>query len=465
MLGKNGRRHGNYQGKGRFSLEKLNSQLPASSWLKAIGYAESIIGPNGGSCTMVECICKCGNIKTFRRGKILTSSLSCGCKRSDPKCAEARLRSHKYPKAIKNCYHSFMSRCYNKKCIRVYKNYGGRGVIVCDEWRNDKYAFCKWALENGWSLGLQLDKDIKGDGMIYSPETCCWVTPKINGRNRRMSIKVKYKGEEVSLIQLAEIAGVGYDRIYRQIVYAKKSAEKTLEDIYKLKTKRSIYFMVNEPSGKDLWYAERLSKFTASEIYKLLTYSKDNLFSKGAFSYIKKKAIEACTCYWENEQLEFVKPLLWGKRYEQPAFEAYIKYTGFKDMRYFGTENPIFLTYNQESGGSPDGLLGDGIKIKVGLELKCPFSSSTHFDYHSYKNQWDLKDNVPEYYAQIQFLLMITKSPLWHWVSFDERFKEPKKRIKLIEVESDSRFQNDLEIRILQAIVERNKMVKEFLST
>ena len=72
-----------------------------------------------------------------------------------------------------------ISRCYNDK-NQAYGSYGAKGVIVCDEWRNDYYLFEKWALSNGYVRGLELDKDIKGNSKLYSPQTCLWVSKRKN---------------------------------------------------------------------------------------------------------------------------------------------------------------------------------------------------------------------------------------------------------------------------------------------
>jgi hypothetical protein len=63
-----------------------------------------------------------------------------------------------------------------------YKWYGGKGVRVCDEWRNDYTKFRDWAHENGYVRYLELDrKDSNGN---YCPENCRWITKKTNIRNR-----------------------------------------------------------------------------------------------------------------------------------------------------------------------------------------------------------------------------------------------------------------------------------------
>jgi len=222
------------------------------------------------------------------------------------------------------------------------------------------------------------------------------------------------------------------------------------------------YFLEGDKSQKDEWFAERWGKWTASEIHKLLSKGVgDSMFGAGAKTYIKKKAIERQTVFWENPKLEFAKPLLWGKRYEQPAFDHYVKMTGLSSMRYMGTETPLFLTYNEDSGGSPDGIMGDGESIHIGLELKCPQNSEVHWDYLGLRNQFDLMQVSIEYYAQVQMLMMITKAPTWHWVSFDERYKDVSKRMRIIEIYPDKPFQSNLDIRIRQASKERDRIIEE----
>ncbi len=73
-----------------------------------------------------------------------------------------------------------------KRCLiktnKFYPIYGGSGVKVCDEWKNSYEMFLEWSIKNGWEKGLQIDKDILGNGKLYSPSTCCWVTPKQNAK-------------------------------------------------------------------------------------------------------------------------------------------------------------------------------------------------------------------------------------------------------------------------------------------
>ncbi len=86
---------------------------------------------------------------------------------------------------IYNSWHNMCHRCYYPK-HESYKNYGAKGVVVCEEWKTNYHSFLDWSLANGWKPGLQLDKDIKGTGYLYSPETCLWVTRQQNRNAQKM---------------------------------------------------------------------------------------------------------------------------------------------------------------------------------------------------------------------------------------------------------------------------------------
>lgn len=79
-----------------------------------------------------------------------------------------------------------------------------------------------------------------------------------------------------------------------------------------------------------------------------------------------------------------------------------------------------------------------------------------------FKNQWDLKESRPEYYAQIQFLLMITKANGAHFASYDERFRDTTKRLKIIDVLPDKKFADNLDIKLRMAQKEKLKIMESF---
>ena len=76
------------------------------------------------------------------------------------------------------------TRCYNSN-QKSYKHYGGRGIIVCEEWTGDFKCFYDWAIKNGYKKGLQIDR-INNDGN-YEPDNCRFVTTAENCRNSRQT--------------------------------------------------------------------------------------------------------------------------------------------------------------------------------------------------------------------------------------------------------------------------------------
>ena len=97
-----------------------------------------------------------------------------------------------------------MHRCENPKREK-YKIYGGRGISVCEEWRNP-VAFMDWAYSNGYAPGLQLDR-IDNDGN-YCPENCRFVTPSQNSCNRTSSISLCVNGISKNVSEWARLLQV-----------------------------------------------------------------------------------------------------------------------------------------------------------------------------------------------------------------------------------------------------------------
>lgn len=90
-------------------------------------------------------------------------------------------------------YH-IIRRCTDPS-FKGYQNYGGRGIGVCQEWRDDPESFVTWAKASGWEMGLQIDRiDNNGD---YTPENCRWTTSQNNNRNRR--------NNKLDVLKVAEI--------------------------------------------------------------------------------------------------------------------------------------------------------------------------------------------------------------------------------------------------------------------
>ncbi len=104
-------------------------------------------------------------------------------------------------------------RCHNRKDVG-YKNYGKRGIKVCEEWREsfDSFVSDVGDRPDGHSLGR-----IDNDGN-YEPSNCEWQTPKQQMRNTRRSVYIMVKGEKKTLPELSEKYGVPYSRLVGRLV-------------------------------------------------------------------------------------------------------------------------------------------------------------------------------------------------------------------------------------------------------
>jgi hypothetical protein len=200
------------------------------------------------------------------------------------------------------------------------------------------------------------------------------------------------------------------------------------------------------------WNEQRIGRFTASEIHKLLTSgkAKDSIFGDTAKTYIHEVAAEILTGVAEEATS---KAMEWGKLHEPQAIEAYRKLTG-ANVTYYGTESPVFIEHNEFSGGSPDGVTDTHL-----LEVKCPFSS-----HHHVENLLLTAETFPfkrkEYYAQIQFNMFLTKKDRAHFISFDPRMASEEQQLFILEIPYSAEFVETITSRIDLAVEELKSILK-----
>lgn len=110
-------------------------------------------------------------------------------------------------------------RCYNKNC-KQYNDYGGRGIKVCEEWKDDFMSFYNWAIDNGFSEELSIDRiDVDGN---YCPDNCRWVTMKVQANNKRNNRKMKIKSRSLTIAQWSEATGLQYQKMKDIVDYTEK---------------------------------------------------------------------------------------------------------------------------------------------------------------------------------------------------------------------------------------------------
>lgn len=133
-------------------------------------------GVNGKKVQWV-CKCDCGKVTTVQ-GINLTNghTRSCGCLISESNTKHGQWNTRLY-----RIYHAMKQRCYNSNCA-PFPHYGGRGITICPEWKNDFQAFHDWAMSHGYSDELTIDRiDVNGN---YEPGNCRWTTKTWQSFNR-----------------------------------------------------------------------------------------------------------------------------------------------------------------------------------------------------------------------------------------------------------------------------------------
>ena len=110
-------------------------------------------------------------------------------------------------------WRNIISRCENPNASE-YNNYGGRGIQICEEWR-DFHCFREWSMTNGYRDDLSIDR-IDNDGN-YTPLNCRWATREEQQANRRTSKIIEYKGRRQTLKEWTNELGIPYSRTQMRI--------------------------------------------------------------------------------------------------------------------------------------------------------------------------------------------------------------------------------------------------------
>lgn len=162
-----------------------------------------------------ECKCDCGNLTTSTTN-LLTSGKkkSCGCIKDEVIKKGTNLKHGKQSERLYKTWCGMKARTSNPN-EKSYKDYGAKGVRVCDEWKNSFESFYEWAVSNGYEETLTIDRiDVNGD---YEPNNCRWATTKEQQRNKRNTVKYKMFGIEKPLLEWCEILNIKYGTPYSRL--------------------------------------------------------------------------------------------------------------------------------------------------------------------------------------------------------------------------------------------------------
>lgn len=170
--------------------------------------------PSKGRYKYAKYLCECGDTFETRISSVKSGrTSSCGCFKK--KTSVSILQTHGGTGTrLYNIWRGIKDRVLNPNC-KHYVNYGARGIFICSDWQNDFILFKQWAISNGYTDTLTIDRKNNDDG--YYPDNCRWVTKKIQARNTRKTRatnKTGFKGvSKLNNKYLAKI-GVNYKSIH-----------------------------------------------------------------------------------------------------------------------------------------------------------------------------------------------------------------------------------------------------------
>lgn len=252
----------------------------------------NLIGKKYGVLTVLDYYenYKCSNGREYKR--VLCACDVCGsahikfvnCLHDKCTCPDKpRRKTHgKSNTPLYNVWYAINQRCYYSKNIS-YNNYGGRGIKMCDEWKDDFQAFYNWSISNGYKKGLQIDRiDVNGN---YEPNNCRWVSNYVNANNKRNNINFTYNNKTMTLKEWCLYFEISYKTCMTRY-YRGHSIEECL-NIVPLKDKRhktAHNAILYEYEGEIYSIGQLVTKLNVSRS-KLYSDLKKGILPKGVTKY------------------------------------------------------------------------------------------------------------------------------------------------------------------------------------
>ncbi len=155
------------------------------------------------------CRCECGAERVIRaQGLKNGTTKSCGCHKNDYNRIHGGKGTRLY-----ECWRHMRYRCENPN-NQAYKDYGGRGISVCEDW-HDFAKFRQWALANGYDDSLTIDRiNVNGN---YEPSNCRWAGSKEQMNNRRNTKHYEMDGKCLTMSEWSQLTGIPRATIYNRM--------------------------------------------------------------------------------------------------------------------------------------------------------------------------------------------------------------------------------------------------------
>ncbi len=175
--------------------------------LVAVGRAN-----NRGTVTCWDCVCDCGRRKTVRAQSLREGTTkSCGCYLSEASAQRGR-KHGRSGHALYRKWYGMRDRCENPN-NPSFKNYGGRGVVICGPWHKFENFFAD--MEPTWRPGMTIERIDNDKG--YSPENCEWIPRQDQSKNRRNVIVLDSPWGRMTLAETARAAGISIGALTNRV--------------------------------------------------------------------------------------------------------------------------------------------------------------------------------------------------------------------------------------------------------
>ena len=157
-----------------------------------------------------QCLCDCGKITYVHTSNLKCKRIrSCGCLKVEELVNRSTKHNQRHTK-LYEVWKTIKQRCLNPKNVS-YHNYGGRGITICDDWKNDYFCFYEWSINNGYKEGLSIDR-INNNGN-YEPNNCRWTTRIVQNNNTRANNYITINNETKTLAEWCRHYNISYSLV------------------------------------------------------------------------------------------------------------------------------------------------------------------------------------------------------------------------------------------------------------